>query len=41
MFNVLKFTIFGDDQKQQDHLIRKNDVLKIGRIKFKVIDVKI
>ena len=36
MFNVVKFLIVGNNEKSQDYQIKKNDLLKMGRIKFKV-----
>lgn len=39
MFNVTKFLIVGNNKQSHDYLIKKNDVLKMGRIKFKVKSV--
>ena len=37
MFNVVKFLIVGNnDLQSHDYHIKKNDLLKMGRIKFKV-----
>lgn len=36
MFNVVKFLIIGNNENSQDYQIKKNDLLKMGRIKFKV-----
>lgn len=39
MFNVVKFLIIGNNENSQDYQIKKNDLLKMGRIKFKVKSV--
>jgi hypothetical protein len=39
MFNIVRFLKAGPELKGRDYLLKKNDVVKMGRIKFKVQNV--
>ena len=41
MFSVIKYMVVGTTNRSRDHKIQTNDVIKMGRIKFKVKKVHI
>jgi hypothetical protein len=36
MYNVPRFLKVGKQPKERDFLLKKNDIIKIGRVKIKV-----
>lgn len=36
MFSVIKYSVVGSSTQSRDHKLQTNDVIKLGRIKFKV-----
>ena len=41
MFSVIKYLVVGNNDRSQEYQIQTNDIIKMGRIKFKVKTVSI
>jgi hypothetical protein len=41
MYNVVRFLKLKDENTVQDYLLKKNDIIKMGRVKIKVKQIHI
>lgn len=39
MYNVIRYLKQNSTKNKQDYLMKKNDIIKIGRVKFKVSQI--